>query len=117
MLTAHDIRCILYDNISFPGYAFELCEEARNKWYIKATFFCPDAETGKTIQHSTRKWYVSPHMTQSEIVQTCFKLCLTSMEHEVRENFKYSGRPIFGPHFDVDKLWEIATPENQDVRE
>nr|WP_315206420.1 hypothetical protein [uncultured Albidiferax sp.] len=43
-------------------------------------------------------------MTPSEVVQTALKCVLTSLEHEARENFKYKGAPIFGPHFDVDDL-------------
>lgn len=67
-----------------------------------------------------RKWKVSEHMTKSELVQTAFKAVLTAQEHEIREQFLYKGRPIFSPHYDVDKLWELADPDggiNFDVRE
>lgn len=66
-------------------------------------------------QHG-RKWYVSPHSTKSEIVQTAFKAVLTVQEHETREQFFYKGMAVFGPHFDVDVLARCAT-EKKDVRD
>jgi hypothetical protein len=30
------------------------------------------------------------------------------LEHEAREQFKYRGRAVFGPHMDVDELWKLA---------
>jgi hypothetical protein len=64
-----------------------------------------------------RKWLLSRHMTKSEVVQTAFKAVLTALEHEAREHFRYRGKAIFGPHFDVDVLHGIAGKlENLDLR-
>lgn len=65
-------------------------------------------DTGMVMMQHSRKWYISPYMTTSEIVQTALKACLTSMEHVVRENFYYKGERIFGPHHDVDTLVMLA---------
>lgn len=68
--------------------------------------------TGKPLPWWGRKWMVSPHMTDGEIVQTLFKACETAMEHELREGFKYKGQPIFDPHYDIEKLVELrARPD------
>jgi hypothetical protein len=65
-----------------------------------------------------RKWLLSYHMTKSEVVSTALKAVLTAEEHEARENFRYKSRRIFGPHFDVDTLVEIAAKKaNLDIRE
>lgn len=53
-----------------------------------------------------RKWLLSGYMTKSEFVQTCFKAVMTAEEHEIREEFKYRDKQVFGPHFDVDFLVE-----------
>ncbi len=64
-----------------------------------------------------RKWVISPHATKSEIVQTALKAVLTAEEHEAREHFKYRGRAIFGPHYDVDFLAGYCDlPVAQDAR-
>ena len=61
-------------------------------------------------RQSTRKWYISPYATESELVQTVFKAVLTACEHEVRESFFYRGKAIFGPHFDVNALVDSMPP-------
>lgn len=67
-------------------------------------------------QQRGRKWYVSWHATSSEIVQTALLAVLTALEHEAREDFKYDGHAIFGPHFDVGALRELAAEKATDVR-
>lgn len=65
-----------------------------------------------------RKWFLSPHMTKSELVQTAFKAVLTAVEHEARENFLYRGASIFDPHYDVDRLHDLRSrPYSLDERE
>lgn len=56
----------------------------------------------------SRKWFLSPHMSHCELVQTCLKAVLTAEEHEARENFTYLGVAVFGPHLDLDELCAIA---------
>lgn len=76
-----------------------------------------DIVTGDIKDQHTRKWLLSEHMVKSELIQTAFKCYLTSLEHRAREHFLYRGRRIFGPHFDVDSLWEICKLENLDFRD
>jgi hypothetical protein len=61
-----------------------------------------------------RKWYVSSHATESEVVQTVFLAALIAQEHELRENFKFMGKDIFNPHHDVIHLVTSTIPH--DVR-
>jgi hypothetical protein len=71
-------------------------------WYLQITF--PD----EGIVWKSRKWRLSENMTRSEIAQTALKAVLTAVEHEAREKFLYKGRAIFGPHFNIDSLWNLA---------
>jgi hypothetical protein len=64
--------------------------------------------TGEMQMQATRKWRLSRHMVPSEIVQTALKLVLTSAEHRVREHFTYRGERVYGPHFDVEALVQLA---------
>lgn len=85
--------------------------------YLQLEFDAPDITTGQIVKVKSRKWMLSPHMTKSEIVQTALKAVLTSVEHEAREQFKYAGRAVFGPHVDVDVMWEVAgRKDNLDMR-
>lgn len=57
-------------------------------------------------QHG-RKWRLSAHMTDSEVVQTALAAVLAFEEHEAREAFRYRGLAIFSPHWNVDRLAEF----------
>lgn len=64
-----------------------------------------------------RKWRLSRWMTRSEVVWTAFAAIHLAEEHELRENFRYRGAKIGGPHLDVDVLAEVARIRgNIDVR-
>lgn len=51
-----------------------------------------------------RKWYVSSHATDAEVIATAFKAVVTAEEHETREKFLYKGKAIYGPHLSLDAL-------------
>lgn len=66
-----------------------------------------DNVTGVPMAWKGRKWLLSEHMTDGEIVQTAFLATLTAIEHEIRETFTYCGAAIFDPHYDIHKLVEL----------
>ena len=94
-------------DVKFGDYTFEV-REGHGGVFLRASYLEPDVYTGEVELQQTRKWLLSPHMTKSEIVQTAFKCCWTSFEHRCREGFLYKGRRVFGPHFDVDDLWNLC---------
>ena len=93
---------------SFMDYTFHVKTDGRGDIYLQASYMEPDIDTKVVEEQRTRRWFLSPEMTKSEIVQTVFKCCITSMEHRTREHFTYRDRRVFGPHFDVDALWGIC---------
>jgi hypothetical protein len=91
-------------------------DDTRPFLQVKATT-SHNTKPGESLSWHGRKWFLSPHMTKSEVVQTAFKAVITAVEHEVREQFKYRGVPIFGPHFDVDSLVTLyETGHGEDSR-
>lgn len=106
---------MLLENVVYKDFDLFVGEyESDARLYLQVRYFAPCNITGEVVPQSGRKWLLSPFMTKSEIVQTAFKACLTAEEHECRENFKYHGKAIFGPHYNVDALWEIV--DRQDKR-
>ena len=104
------------DDCKFNDWRF-LVRDDNGRPYLQIEFDAPCAVTKKVEPQRGRKWFLSPHMTRSEVVQTAFKAAISAMEHEVREQFLFQGRPIFGPHFNVNKLWELCEqPGAEDVR-
>lgn len=103
-------------HVEFQDYTLGLIQED-GRCYLQGTYFEPDVITGELELQKTRKWLLSPHMTKSEIVQTAFKMCLTSMEHRTREHFLYRLERVYSPHYDVEALVELCRAKRFDERE
>lgn len=101
------LKQVEFKEVGSIDYEFTAGERG-GETYLQAQYWDTDVVTGKKELQKTRKWFISKHAVKSEVVFTALKCVLTSAEHRVRENFKYRGRRIAGPHFDVDALWEIA---------
>jgi len=97
----------LLERCTFYGYEWAV-RQSHGGVHLQATYSEPDIYTGATETQHTRRWLLSPAMTDSEIVQTAFKCALTSFEHRAREGFTFRGARIFGPHFDVNDLVSLC---------
>lgn len=76
----------------------------------------PDIVTGAVTEQHSRKWYVSPWMTVSEVVRTAQKALKCSMEHVVDEHFLFRGVRVFSPHYDVEQLAQLGDGVRMDAR-
>lgn len=76
--------------------------------YFNLLFWTPTGANGTLEPQHSRKWILSEHMTESEIVQTAFKAILTAEEHETREQFLYENVAVFNPHIAVSVLKAIC---------
>lgn len=83
--------------------------EKRGDHYVQIECIRMDVITKKVGPGRSGKYWPSPHSTRNEIVQAIFGLYKGYWEHEARENFKYRGKRVYGPHMDVDAIWEVAT--------
>ena len=102
-------RCrALLQHVQFKNYEFITYESTYDGFMLHARYIEPCVYTGQPAVQLTRRWILKPTMTDSEIVSTAFKCCLTSMEHRTRETFKYKGARIFGPHFDIEDLVSLC---------
>jgi len=88
-------------------------------FYIQLTFWAPDESdtTERLKEQHCRKWRVSRFSTKTEIVETAFKACWIATFHEMSEQFRYKGQPIYSPHFDVDARVEMCQSARFDKRE
>ena len=90
-----------------------LVHDERGFWFLQVGDSAARCNvTGETTAWRGRKWLLSEHMTDGEIVQTSFLATMTAVEHEARELFTYKGRSILDPHYDIEKLVELrASPD------
>ncbi len=79
-----------------------------SRWYLQIRQDTVCNRTGEPYSEGGRKWDLSEHMTESEIVLTVWKAYLTFLEHEARETFLYKGAVLFDPHIDVNALIEAS---------
>jgi hypothetical protein len=61
----------------------------------------------KDAQWSGRKWFISPHMCQNEVIRTAYKAIECAVAHEMNENFLYRDVAIMTPHMDYDEIVDI----------
>lgn len=75
-----------------------------------------DVVTGQLQDQHSRKWYVSPFATVSEVVRTVQKALKCSMEHVVDEHMLFRGVRVFSPHYDVEALANLPEAYRGDAR-
>lgn len=88
-------------------------ENIPGREYLQVKCWRRDTITGEMGYGYGGKAYLSPHMTDSEIIQVAFGLYKGYWEHEARETFILinsagEGRRPFGPHIDSWALWSVA---------
>lgn len=95
--------------IQYKDWVLHLKDD-KGRWYLQWSFTAPDYAHGNTpTDWTSRKWHLSEHMTESEIVQTALAAALMAEEHEAREAFSYNGQRIFNPHISVAALQRACT--------
>lgn len=105
----------LLNFVRFYAYRFTV-REGHGGVYLQGQYEDADIDTGVTETQYTRKWLLSPAMSDSEIVQTAFKLCMTSFEHQCREGFRYKDQLVFSPHYDVEALVELCVAKQNNTK-
>jgi hypothetical protein len=82
---------------------------------LQVEFQGADAVTGKIETQKCRKWYLSYHMCNNELVGTAFKAIQAAEEHETREFFRYKNVRVMNPHFSYDDI--VLLVEENKLRE
>lgn len=103
MQTLESIKSVV-ENISFNDWMFRVGTSGDNTPFLQVLFKDIDRITGVEEIQRCRKWQLSYHMVNSEIVRTAFKAVEQAMLHEVQETFKYKGARVYNPHVDMDML-------------
>lgn len=90
-------------HVSYRDWIFDVVRIGGAAIALRVSF--TDSETGE--EWTGRKWYLSPHMTDSEVIQTALLAVLQAEEHEARERFRVDGQAIYGPHLNAWDLVEV----------
>jgi hypothetical protein len=109
--TIQDVRDTV-SAVTHPDFRYEVTVEHDVPYLRVLPVQGRDARTAEPLEWSSRKWRLSLHMTDGEIVQTALKATLTAVEHETRELFTFMGESIFDPHYDVYQLLALRRRAN-----
>jgi hypothetical protein len=93
--------------VEHPDFSFEVGGSPLEPWMRVVCIEGTCNVTGQPLGWKGRKWRLSSHMTDGEIVQTAFMAVMAANEHETREKFTYRGVSVFDPHYDIEKLVEL----------
>lgn len=93
-------------NYDKKGWKMRLIEKQDGfllQWtFMERDLTNPDSQIEE--EQFARKWYISPYMTDSEIVRTAYLAVQQAEMHEVAERFTYCGSRIFDPHMNYTEL-------------
>lgn len=89
-----------------------------NGWLLQMQYMEPDVTKpgSEPMLQGTRKWYISPYMSESEIVETAWACVQRSMLHVASEHFTYQGARIYSQHFNVAARLEVCANDDFDGR-
>lgn len=117
----YDDMARILDRVSFPGWDIVLRADAvpgADAPYLQVQ--CRGGKcnvTGKPKGWNGRKWLLSTHMTETELVKTALCAVLAAQQHETLEKFTYEGVAIFDPHIGVRDLVNLRRGSPLDARE
>jgi len=97
----------LCKNILYRGHSIHLIEKG-DIFFIQVQLQEQCVDTKEWYTAKGRKYYISDHMIEAEVVQTALMAVLAFEEHEARERFTYKGKRLFGPHICLDALSEAS---------
>lgn len=86
-------------------------KHSRGRFYIQVTYEAKCNKTGKLQTWHGRKWYLSEHMTDDEVVKTAYAAFEATVKHEILEGFQINGIPLFNPHVNYKALLTISNQE------
>jgi hypothetical protein len=89
----------------------DLKVESNGRTFIQVVYSSVCTKTDKEEVWHGRKWYLSEHMTDDEIVKTCYAAFEAAVKHEVMEGFKVDGKILFNPHINFEELLKISDRE------
>lgn len=110
---------LILASIKFMDRTFRVIDKGNDVWLLQMQYMEADVEKpdSEPVLQGTRKWYISPFMTESEVVETVWLCVQRSMLHVASEHFTYYGKRVYSQHFDVHARLEMCAEHRFDARE
>jgi hypothetical protein len=114
--TLDQVKAIV-DKVQFMDRRF-LVLVKDDGFLLQMEYYEPDVDKpgSAPVRQSTRKYYLSPFMTETEIVETCWLCVQRSQLHVASEHFTYVGRRVYSQHFSIEGRILLCDTNDYDGR-
>lgn len=104
---------ITFDIFSHPLFIMVKRDDksTTGRIYIQVKYHAVCTKSGRVEEWKGRKFYLSDHMIDDEIIKTCYLACKLAVEHEIMEGFKVDNIILFNPHINYETLLEVSHNE------
>lgn len=82
-----------------------------DRFFIQLEYLAPCSKNTHVESWKGRKWYLSEHMTDDEIIKTVWCAFEAAVKHEVMEGFTVDGVVLFNPHVNFEELLSVSHKE------
>lgn len=86
-------------------------QKGGDRVFIQIYYTSPCSKEGVIKTWKGRKFYLSEHMLEQEVIFTVYLAFKLAVEHEVMESFKIDGITLVNPHVDYRELLRISNKE------
>jgi hypothetical protein len=101
-LTVQKMGQIVAD-CQYKDWTIDVGSYGPSVYWIEVNFWRPDSVTGEMgPSQNMRRWPIESWRDSDYVINTIYKAIATAEEHEMRENFKYKGKPRFDPHIHTE---------------
>lgn len=117
MKSLQEIRRLLQRiKLSIFDKEFSIRCEIDNKYdagriFLQIVYKAKCTKTGEEQEWHGRKFYLSDHMTDDEVVKTAYTAFESSVKHETMEGFTVDGIVLFNPHINFEELLKVSNKE------
>lgn len=101
------ITCVLLGTLFDIRVERDNMDSVNGRIFIQMRYNSICTNNGVIVEWHGRKWYLSDHMTEDEIVKTCYCAFEAAVKHEIMEGFKFNGIVLFNPHVNYKELLNI----------
>lgn len=95
------------------SFALRVEKDAKggDRIFLQVVYEAPCSKTGEMLPWKGRKFYLSDHMLEQEIIFTAFLAYELAIKHEIMESFKVDNITLVNPHVNYKRLLEISEDE------
>lgn len=115
----HILNLIIHTDCTIMGNRVDIIiardkkDPINGRIYIQCSYQAPNTcKRNEPIESfKGRKWYLSDHMTDDEVIKTCYMAFKAAVEHEIMEGFRFMDQRVFNPHTPFTVLMEASTKQ------